>query len=114
MERHAGVDPHPDLWRTACRKVAAVLGGDLYGCIEICAGEPTLELPAGADWRRYFPEPSRVRCKRVNHIPALRRLILVENAKTHMFNIERDAIAASDHDNQRRKSGKGDADRIAK
>ena len=40
-------------------------------------------------------------------------VILVENAKPHMFNITRDAVAASDHDNQGRKSGKGHADRIA-
>src|SRR5208282_3542905 len=87
---------------------------DLYGYLDIIAAEPALQFLAGADWRGYFREPSRGRCKRVNHIPALLRLILVENAKTQMLNIERDAVAASDHDNQRRESSKAHANRIAK
>ena len=80
--------------------------------LKLAAAKPAVEL-VGAPDRRLFREVARNRRERVDQRPALERSILIEGGEAQMLDIERNAIAERDHQDQRSEECKRQPDRIA-
>src|SRR5262249_12494437 len=102
---HAAIDPHADLGHAVALKVAAEVGRDLDGNLDVTAAEAAIEFPAGADGRRIAKIP-RDRSERLDQISAFRRPILIERTETQILNIEGNTVAESEHENEWPDEGK--------
>ena len=98
-ERHGAVDPDGDLGRMQACKIAAEAGGNFNGDSQLAASHPLLHLRRGAD-RRLFGEITRAR-EALEQPAAFRRPVLVKGRIFQILDIERDAIAQGQHQNDR-------------
>ena len=110
-ERHGAVDPEGDLGRTQACKIAAEAGWNFNDDSQLSAPHALLQFRGGAD-RRPFGEIMRAR-EAFEQPPAFRRLVLVEGRVFQVLDIERDAIAHGEHQNDRTEERECQPDRIA-
>src|SRR5262249_53447543 len=112
-ERHATIQPHGHVGRATAQLIATEARRDLDGDLEVAAAEPAIELLAGADRRWHFVEVAPARRERLDQASALGGAILIESAKAQVFDIERNAIAEGDHENEWAEQGECQSDRVA-
>ena len=110
-ERHVAADPGADLRRLLGDQVVAEVRRDLDGEFEIAAAQPGHDLIGGREV--WLPvEIFRV-LEAVQKLPALERPVLIEDRPAQMLDVERDAVADGEHQDDRIEERKGDPHRVA-
>ena len=97
-------------WRRL-EEIVAETGGHLHDDLGVSAPEALLHLFGGSD-RRLHREVSRA-LEALQQLTALRRVVLIERRRREVFDVEGDAIAHGQHQDDRADSRKGESDRIA-
>ena len=87
------------------------LVGDLDGEFELAAAQAGHDLIGTSDVR-FSVEVFRV-LEAVQKLPALERPVLIEDCVAEMLDVERDAVADGEHQDDRIEQRKGDPHRIA-
>ena len=110
-ERHGTVDPEADLWRMQVCNIAAEARRNLNHESQFAAPHPALEFLWRPD-RRLFGKIMRAR-EAFEQPAAFRRAVLVEGRIFQILDVEGDAIAHREHQNDRTDEGECKPDGIS-
>src|SRR5208337_4574330 len=110
-ERHVAADPGADLWRLLGDQVVAEVRRDLDGEFQFTAAQAGYDLIGGREVRLPV-EVFRV-FEAVQELPALERPVLIERRPAQMLDVEGDAVADREHQDDGIEQRKGDPHRIA-
>src|SRR6516165_4771218 len=110
-EWHVPVDPDPNLRAAFPQEIAAILGRNLHGEFQLAAAEAGLDLIGRRNVR--LPVEEARAFEAVQELTALEGAGLVESGEAQVLDVERDAIAESEHQDNRTEQGESDPDWIA-